>query len=565
MKIYVVFVICFFFLLFGNGRVQSLSMEQQPYRTAYHFQPPKNWMNDPNGPMYYKGVYHLFYQYNPYAAVWGNITWAHSISYDLVNWIHHDNALSPDDPFDINGCWSGSTTFLSGEKPVILYTGSDIMNRQVQNLAEPKNLSDPLLREWVKSSHNPLMTPVDGIDPKFFRDPTTAWQGPDGLWRVLVGNQMDGHGWGLLYRSRDFVTWTRSKEPLHSSTRTGMWECPDFYPVSIDGKDGVDTSSLDESTKHVLKASFNDSDHYVLGNYMPVTDNFSVDTDFLENGSDLRYDYGKFYASKTFFDIDKKRRILWGWIQESDSTTDGIEKGWSGLQSIPRSILLSRTGKQLIQWPVEEIEKQRTGNVSFENKELKGGSVFEVSGITASQADVEVSFDLSNLKEAELMDPSSVDPQLLCSQKTASVRGNVGPFGILAFASKDLTEQTVIFFRVFRSNDQYVVLMCSDQSGSSLREGLKKETYGAFIDVDPLHEKISLRSLIDHSIVESFGGEGKACITARVYPKLAIDNQTHLYAFNNGTFDVNISTLNAWSMKKAEIVSSTKRRKPHHY
>ncbi|XP_039051206.1 beta-fructofuranosidase, insoluble isoenzyme CWINV1-like isoform X2 [Hibiscus syriacus] len=517
------------------------------------------------GPMYYKGVYHLFYQYNPYAAVWGNITWAHSISYDLVNWIHHDNALSPDDPFDINGCWSGSTTFLSGEKPVILYTGSDIMNRQVQNLAEPKNLSDPLLREWVKSSHNPLMTPVDGIDPKFFRDPTTAWQGPDGLWRVLVGNQMDGHGWGLLYRSRDFVTWTRSKEPLHSSTRTGMWECPDFYPVSIDGKDGVDTSSLDESTKHVLKASFNDSDHYVLGNYMPVTDNFSVDTDFLENGSDLRYDYGKFYASKTFFDIDKKRRILWGWIQESDSTTDGIEKGWSGLQSIPRSILLSRTGKQLIQWPVEEIEKQRTGNVSFENKELKGGSVFEVSGITASQADVEVSFDLSNLKEAELMDPSSVDPQLLCSQKTASVRGNVGPFGILAFASKDLTEQTVIFFRVFRSNDQYVVLMCSDQSGSSLREGLKKETYGAFIDVDPLHEKISLRSLIDHSIVESFGGEGKACITARVYPKLAIDNQTHLYAFNNGTFDVNISTLNAWSMKKAEIVSSTKRRKPHHY
>ncbi|KAE8689091.1 Beta-fructofuranosidase, insoluble isoenzyme CWINV3 [Hibiscus syriacus] len=460
-------------------------MEQQPYRTAYHFQPPKNWMNGllysrnhsiyslstPNaeildinlvkmitsatGPMYYKGVYHLFYQYNPYASIWGNITWAHSISYDLVNWIHLDNALSPDEPFDINGCWSGSTTFLLGEKPVILYTGSDTMNRQVQNLAEPKNLSDPLLIEWVKSSHNPLMAPVDGIDPKFFRDPTTAWQGPDGLWRVLVGNQMDGHGWGLLYRSRDFATWTRSKEPLHSSTRTGMWECPDFYPVLIDGKDGVDTSSLDKPTKHVLKASFNDCDHY-------------------------------FYASKTFFDSDKKRRILWGWILEFDHTTDDIEKGWSGLQSIPRSILLGKTGKQLIQWPVEEIEKQHAENVSFKNKELKGGSVLEVSGITAFQiwlyfsiADVEVSFDLSNLKEAELMHPSWMDPQLLCSQKTASVEGNVGPFGILAFASKDFTEQTTIFFCVFRSNDEYVVLMCSDQSRSSLREGLKKETYGA--------------------------------------------------------------------------------------
>ncbi|KAK8706835.1 hypothetical protein V6N13_057911 [Hibiscus sabdariffa] len=133
-----------------------------------------------------------------------------------------------------------------------------------------------------------------------------------------------------------------------------------------------------------------------------------------------------------------------------------------------------------------EIEMQHTENVSFENKELKGGSVLEVSGITTSQgwlyfsiADVEVSFDLSNLKEAELMDPSWVDPQLLCSQKTASVRGNVGPFGILAFASNDLTEQTAI--------DKYGVLMCSDQSMSSLREGLKKETYGAFIDINPLH------------------------------------------------------------------------------
>ncbi|TYI22430.1 hypothetical protein ES332_A06G103000v1 [Gossypium tomentosum] len=566
----VVLVIGFWLLLLGNGvqshrqdkKHQSLPRDQ-PYRTGYHFQPPKNWMNDPNGPMYYKGVYHLFYQYNPYAAVWGNITWAHSISYDLVNWINLDIALSPGDPFDINGCWSGSTTFLSGEKPVILYTGSDTMNRQVQNLAEPKNLSDPLLREWVKSSHNPLMSPVDGIDPKNFRDPTTAWQGPDGLWRVLVGNEMDGHGRALLYRSQDFITWSQSKEPIHSSTRTGMWECPDFYPVSIDGKNGVETSSLDKFTKHVLKASFDNSDHYVLGNYTSVTDNFLVDTDFLDNDSDLRYDYGNFYASKTFFDSGKKRRILWGWILESDNTTDDVKKGWSGLQSIPRTILLSKTGKQLIQWPLEEIEKQHTIKVSFENKELKGGSVLEVSGITASQADVEVSFSLSSLKEAELMHPSWVDPKLLCSQKTASVRSNVGPFGILVLASKDLTEQTAIFFRVFRSEDNYVVLMCSDQSRSSVEEGPQKTIYGAFIDIDPLNEKISLRSLIDHSIVESFGGEGRACITARVYPKLAIDNQAYLYAFNNGTLDVNIPTLNAWSMKNAQIVSSTKRRKPN--
>ncbi|XWS70239.1 hypothetical protein CRYUN_Cryun03dG0031700 [Craigia yunnanensis] len=83
--------------------------------------------------------------------------------------------------------------------------------------------------------------------------------------------------------------------------------------------------------------------------------------------------------------LAKKRRILWGWILESENTTDDIKKGWSGLQSIHRIILLRKTGKQLTQWPVEEIEKLRAKNVSFQNKELKGGSVLEVSGITASQ------------------------------------------------------------------------------------------------------------------------------------------------------------------------------------
>ncbi|EOY29919.1 Cell wall invertase-like protein [Theobroma cacao] len=79
----------------GNDKNPKPSSTGQPCRTAYHFQPPKNWRNDPNGPMYFNGVYHLFYQYNPYAAVWGNMTWGHSVSYDLVNWIHLERALYP--------------------------------------------------------------------------------------------------------------------------------------------------------------------------------------------------------------------------------------------------------------------------------------------------------------------------------------------------------------------------------------------------------------------------------------------------------------------------------------
>ncbi|CAI9093707.1 OLC1v1025182C1 [Oldenlandia corymbosa var. corymbosa] len=526
----------------------------QPHRTAYHFQPPKFWMNDPNGPMYYNGVYHLFYQYNPRESVWGDgkLSWGHSISYNLVDWVHLENAINPTDPFDINGCWSGSATILPDGTPAILYTGCDPEKRQVQNLAVAKNASDPYLREWIKSDHNPLLAPVDDIKGDYFRDPTTAWQGPDGKWRLIVGSEICGHGTALLYHSEDFVSWTKSHRPLHFSKRTKMWECPDFYPVSVNGTNGLDTSVIDRSSKHVLKASFNDHDYYVIGAYEPETDAFSVDTDFMDDNVQLRYDYGVFYASKTFYDNAKRRRILWGWVTEADGESDDTKKGWSGLQSFPRSILLDESGKQLTQWPIREIESLRTEEVNIQNKEIEGGAEFEITGITASQADVEVSFHIPNLDDAELLLREWRDPEALCRIKNASAGGKIGPFGLMVLASDNLAEHADIFFRIYKGNDKHVVLMCSDQSRSSLREEVEKTTYGAFIDVDP-SQNLSLRSLIDHSIIESFGGRGKTCITARAYPKVAVGNAARLYAFNYGTESIVISSLSAWSMKPAQL------------
>ncbi|XAR49933.1 Beta-fructofuranosidase [Bertholletia excelsa] len=566
-------LLCLFSLLVGHGVVeleashhvyrelraaQSSPAANQPYRTAFHFQPPKNWMNDPNGPMLYKGIYHLFYQYNPYAAVWGNITWAHSTSTDLVNWVPHKPAIVASQPSDINGCWSGSATMLPGGKPVILYTGINPEKQQVQNLAMPKDLSDPYLVDWVKSPKNPLMapTPMNKINSSSFRDPTTAWLGPDGTWRVLIGNKRDydHEGRALLYRSKDFVKWTEANHPLYSSKGSGMWECPDFYPVSRTSSNGVDTSTFGSKVKHVLKASLDDTRHdcYTIGTYDLAKDIFVPDSGTLNNLS-LRYDHGKYYASKTFFDYSKKRRILWGWVNESTDATIDIMKGWSGLQAIPRKVWLDKAGKQLMQWPVAEILKLRTKKVEKRSQVLKGGSVLEVSGITAAQADVEIAFEVSHFDKAESLDPSWTDPQLLCSRKGASVKGGLGPFGLLVLASEGLQEYTAVFFRIFKTDKKHVVLMCSDQSRSSMNNGIDKTTYGAFVDVDPVHEKLSLRTLIDHSIVESFGGEGKACITARVYPTMAIDGKAHLYAFNYGSESVTISRLRAWSMKKAQI------------
>ncbi|XP_059457939.1 beta-fructofuranosidase, insoluble isoenzyme CWINV1-like [Corylus avellana] len=543
--------------LYRDIKASSSPPAFQPYRTSYHFQPPKNWINDPNGPMIYKGVYHLLYQYNPKGAVWGNIVWAHSTSTDLVNWTPHVPAIYPSQPSDINGCWSGSTTILPSGKPVILYTGVNPQNQQVQNLATPKNLSDPYLTQWVKSTKNPLMAPTiaNQINASSFRDPTTAWLGPDRIWRVLIGSKRNRRGLAILYRSKDFVHWTKSQHPLHSATDTGMWECPDFFPVRINANIGVDTSVIGPHVKHVLKLSLDDTkhDYYTVGTYNLNKDIYVPDKGQVDNDSGLRYDYGKFYASKTFFDGAKNRRILWGWINESSSVEDDIKKGWSGVMAIPRSIWLDKSGKQLVQWPISELERLRENQVNLPNQVLKGGLALEVSGVTSAQADIEISFRTIELQNAEKLDPSWTNPQALCSQKGASVKGRLGPFGLLALASKGLQEQTAVFFRIFKGQDKYVVLMCSDQSRSSLNNGNDKTTYGAFLDVNPSSEELLLRSLIDHSIVESFGGEGKACITARVYPTLAIQNEAHLHVFNNGTENVQITRFSAWSMKKAII------------
>ncbi|XP_019457156.1 PREDICTED: beta-fructofuranosidase, cell wall isozyme-like [Lupinus angustifolius] len=566
------FLLATFSFIYGNAvlhieashhvhrNLQSLTSDSsnQPYRTAYHFQPPKNWINDPNGPMRYKGLYHLFYQYNPKGAVWGNIVWAHSISKDLINWTPLDHAIFPSQPSDINGCWSGSATILPGGKPVILYTGIDPMKNQVQNLAYPKNMSDPLLREWVKSPKNPLMAPTiaNKINSSSFRDPTTAWLGKDGYWRVIIGSKRNTRGMAILYKSKDFVNWVQAKYPLLAAQGTGMWECPDFYPVlnKTPFAIGVDTSINGDDVMHVLKVSLDDTkhDHYLIGRYNIDKDIFVPYNGFEDNQFVLRYDYGKYYASKTTFDDGKNRRILFGWVNESSSVADDIKKGWSGIHAIPRAIWLHKSGKQLVQWPINEIERLRVNPVNYPTKVLKGGELLQVPGVTAAQADVEISFEVNEFEKAEIL-KSWTNPEILCDKKGAAVKGGLGPFGLLVFASKGLEEYTAVFFRIFRYQHKNLVLMCSDQSRSSLYKDNDMTTYGTFVDVDPLHEKLSLRSLIDHSVVESFGAEGRACITSRVYPTLAINDKAQLYAFNNGTSNVKITRLTAWSMKKAKI------------
>ncbi|KAL8138245.1 hypothetical protein V2J09_004246 [Rumex salicifolius] len=540
----------------GFDSIHALAPVSKLLRPAFHFQPPKHWIN---GPMYYKGVYHLFYQYNPKGSVWGNIVWAHSVSTDMINWQSVDPALYPSKPFDIEGCWSGSATILPKTGPAILYTGLDPQMNQVQNIALPANLSDPYLRVWVKPDYNPLVVPGPEMNATCFRDPTTAWYN-NGHWKMVVGGMKHRGGVVYLYRSKDFKRWVKAKHPLHFVPNMGMWECPDFFPVSMMGQNGVDTSSVKAAGvagKHVLKVSLDRTryEYYTLGRYEKNVDRYFPDDPSIDGWNGMRYDYGNFYASKTFFDPKKNRRILWGWANESDAQTMDVQKGWAGIQTIPRKVWLDPTGKQLVQWPIEEVETLRQRQAAqIKNHTLHRSQFLEIKGVTAAQVDVEVVFGLpSSLETAEELDldPRWVNPQDICGQKGSTVEGGVGPFGLLTLASSGLEEYTPVFFRVFKApNNTHTVLFCSDASRSSLMSApnMYKPSFAGFVHVDLTDRKLSLRSLIDHSVVESFGAKGKTCITSRVYPTKAVFGGAHLYVFNNGTSPVTVETLDAWSM-----------------
>ncbi|KAJ7516168.1 hypothetical protein O6H91_22G045500 [Diphasiastrum complanatum] len=471
-------------------------------RTSFHFQPERNWMNDPNGPMFYKGYYHFFYQYNPDAAVWGS----------------------------------------SNE------------SLQSQNKAVPEDLSDPLLRKWVKVSQNPMLVPPPGIGHTDFRDPTTAWLESDGLWRIAIGAKEGTTGLALVYKTSDFLNWTLQRSFLHQIAGTGMWECVDFYPVSLTGTNGLDTSKVqgNQLVKHVLKASLgsNKHDYYTIGTYSTDLKTFVADDPTRDVGLGLRYDYGKFYASKTFYDPAQERRILWGWANESDSQLDDIKKGWASVQTIPRTLVLDHhTGSNLLQWPISELDSLRGDKVVKQDILLDGGAMLKVDGASGAQLDIEVTF---KYPDVQTLDVPLEQKECVCSQGGAAQRGVFGPFGLLVLAADDLVEQTAVYFYLtLRPNGKWMTTVCSDQSRSSLAKGIDRTVYGTSINIAPTENFLSLRLIVDHSIVETFVQQGIACITSRVYPTLAVERDAHVLLFNNGSESIAMHTLEIWQMSNA--------------
>ncbi|WP_263355802.1 glycoside hydrolase family 32 protein [Acidicapsa ligni] len=340
------------------------SLAKDPRRPQYHLLPARNWMNDPNGPIFWKGHYHMFFQYNPNAAIWGDMHWAHAISPDMLHWKHLPIALAPTPGGpDADGCFSGTAVVNNGV-PTFIYTGvqkseTDATLHDGKNSLRETQLyatsSDPELRTWTKRATPVIATPPPGMEVTGFRDPSPWLQ--DGTWYMAVGSGIKGKGGAvLLYKSADLQTWeyqhiltshdarTGTKNTLSNPVDSGdMWECPDFFPLG---------------DKHVLIYS-------TQGKVFWETGELDKKEMLFHPQQSGMLDYGSFYAPKT--QLDKSgNRILWGWIQEARPEAEYSASGWAGLMSLPRVLTLGPDSRlKVTVAPIAEKLRQHEQKLHF--------------------------------------------------------------------------------------------------------------------------------------------------------------------------------------------------------
>jgi beta-fructofuranosidase len=339
----------------GQAKDQAAAIAHDPLRPEYHLMPQHNWMNDPNGPIWWKGEYHLFYQLNPHAAVWGDMHWGHAISPDMIHWRHEPIALSPTPGgADSEGCFSGSAVVFEG-KPTFIYTGvqnappsettlhdSNDKLRETQMLATAE---DDKLLHWKKLEKPVIAAPPPGMVVTGFRDPC-PWKEGD-TWYLGVGSGERGvGGCVLLYRSNDLRHWEymhkltqgkpNGKVAVNPCDSGEMWECPDFF--AVDGH-------------HVLFYSTEGKVFWTTGEYD------TREHVYVATRTGVLDQAGAYYAPKSFVAPDG-RRILWGWIRETRPEAQFSAAGWAGAMSLPRVLNVNRDG-QLEMKPAVECEKLR--------------------------------------------------------------------------------------------------------------------------------------------------------------------------------------------------------------
>jgi fructan beta-fructosidase len=317
---------------------------RERYRPVYHFTPQKNWMNDPNGLVYFRGKYHLFCQYNPFGDRWGHMSWGHATSDDMVSWERLPVALVEHD----------GKMFFSGSVVVDARNSSGLGKRDIPPLVAvyTANLQDNQRQEiafsrdggttWEEYSGNSV---IDIHNPDF-RDPKVFWHEATRKWVMVVSLAKDKKV--RIYGSEDLIHWSMLSEfgPA-GALGSPNWECPNLFPLSAENQPN--------QTRWVLKIDLGNGAFARGSGAEYFEGEFDGEKFRSEQAGELWVDYGKdFYAAQVWSDLQAWGRTVWlGWMNNWWYAQDVPTSPWRGAMTVPRQLTLrsSTEGWRLIQAP----------------------------------------------------------------------------------------------------------------------------------------------------------------------------------------------------------------------
>lgn len=458
------------------------SQSTELYRPQFHFSPATNWTNDPNGLIYYKGEYHLFYQHYPNAPVWGPMHWGHAVSNDLIHWQHLPIALYPD---SLGYIFSGSAvvdkTNSSGfkghgeETPLLaMYTYHNMEGEksgrsdfQTQGIAYSLDRG----RSWIKYQGNPV---IKNAGVRDFRDPKVMWYAPSNKWIVTLaaGDHIE------FYSSADFKVWTKESEfGKDQGHHSGVWECPDLIQLK---------DSVTKTEKWILIVNIGSGapnggsgTQYFVGRFEGshfINDNPSGKTLWLEYGKDN-------YAGVTFSNTPNHRTILMGWMSNWQYAEKVPTTSWRNAMTIPRELSLFHTpsGFMIKQNPVIETINLRSTPFSWSPLTIQTNKII---GDDHIKKEIEIEIDLPT---------SSTDD-----------------FGIVL--SNHIKDSLKIGFN--RIKNQFYI----DRTHSGITNFSKEFPVMQYAPRLSAENTLKMRLLIDVSSVELFADDGLTTMTSIHFP-----------------------------------------------
>lgn len=394
----------------GNSSQKGIETTEQ-HRPLFHFTPPAMWMNDPNGMVFYVGEYHLFYQFYPDSTVWGPMHWGHAVSKDMVHWLHLPIAIYPDSlGLIFSGSavvdWNNTSGFgENGKPPLVAIFTQHLMagekagrhDFQYQSIA----YSNDRGRNWTKYTGNPVIPNTMQIHD--FRDPKVIWHEATRQWIMVFAAKDMVQFW----TSPDLKKWTHMSDfGKEWGAHGGVWECPDFFPLQVEGT---------QETKWVLLQSINPGSpnggsgtQYFIGDFDGTT--FTLDPAFsndVANGKGVWLDWGRDnYAGVTWSDIPAKdgRRLFLGWMSNWDYAQVVPTEKWRSAMTLPRSLHLHRlpAGYRLLSQPVQELTSLRQQKFTIKNQLVKNTYDLVLKHpLSANSLELILDIELTDAREAD--------------------------------------------------------------------------------------------------------------------------------------------------------------------